>query len=153
MINALSYVVVQTPHLDAWIAQARHHVGLHVDVVEPGVCVRLRADEKVQRLLVSACEGEASMGMGFGVLDAAALENTRQALEDAGYPTTAGTAEELRLRGWRAWCISPMRTVCAWKWPMASPMPRLRLYRGVLWGLPHGRYGPGACCADHRALR
>ena len=99
MINALSYVVVQTPHLDAWIAQAGQHIGLHVDVVEPGVCVRLRADEKVQRLLVSACEGQATMGMGFAVLDAAALDSTRQALENAGYPTTVGTAEELRLRG------------------------------------------------------
>ncbi|SDI13681.1 VOC family protein [Pseudomonas panipatensis] len=99
MINALSYVVVDTPHLAQWMDQARHLVGLHVEVVEPDVCVRLRADEKVQRLLLTACSGEPSMGMGFEVADAAALQQAGRALEAAGYPTTPGTSEELRLRG------------------------------------------------------
>jgi len=99
MINALSYVVVQTPHLDAWMEQARHHIGLHVEVVEAGQCVRLRADEKIQRLLVSKTDGEATMGMGFEMADAANLATVRKALEDAGYATADGTAEELELRG------------------------------------------------------
>lgn len=99
MINALSYVVVYTPHLDAWMEQARHHIGLQVEVVEAGICVRLRADEKVQRLLLSKRDGVASMGMGFEVPDAGALEQVRCALEAAGYATTPGSAEELRLRG------------------------------------------------------
>lgn len=99
MVNALSYVVVQTPHLQAWIDQARDHVGLQVEVVAPGSCVRLRTDEKVQRLLVSKTDGEASMGMGFEVADAAALGSLVRALEAAGYATTSGTAEEIDLRG------------------------------------------------------
>jgi 2,3-dihydroxybiphenyl 1,2-dioxygenase len=99
MVNALSYVVVETPHLQAWIDQARDHVGLQVEVVEPQVCVRLRADEKVQRLLVTAVRGEASMGMGFEVSDAEEHMRLRQALEFAGYATTDGSAEEIVVRG------------------------------------------------------
>jgi 2,3-dihydroxybiphenyl 1,2-dioxygenase len=99
MINALSYVVVETPHLDVWMEQAQHHIGLQVEVVEAGQCVRLRADEKIQRLLVSKIDGEASMGMGFEVADAGRLASVRKVLEDAGYATTEGSAEELALRG------------------------------------------------------
>ena len=99
MINALSYVVVETPHLDAWIEQARHHIGLHVEVVDQGQCVRLRADEKIQRLLVTKVDGEASMGMGFELADAEALSAMGAKLEDAGYAITEGSAEELSLRG------------------------------------------------------
>ncbi|KRW61086.1 VOC family protein [Pseudomonas sp. TTU2014-080ASC] len=99
MINALSYVVVETPHLDAWMEQARHHIGLHVEEVAAGQCVRLRADEKIQRLLVTKVAGEASMGMGFELADADALSSMRGKLEEAGYATTEGTAEELSLRG------------------------------------------------------
>lgn len=98
MVNALSYVVVQTPHLQPWIDQAREHIGLQVEVVAPERCVRLRTDEKAQRLLVSKTAGEASMGMGFEVADASELERLAAALEQAGYATTAGTAEEIALR-------------------------------------------------------
>ena len=99
MINALSYVVVATPHLDAWMEQARHHIGLHVDVVVPDQCVRLRADEKVQRLLVSKTTAEASMGMGFEVADGEALQQLQGRLEEAGYATQLGSIEELCQRG------------------------------------------------------
>ncbi len=99
MINALSYVVVQTPHLEAWVDQARDPICLQVEVVQPGNCVRLRADEKVQRLLVSRTEGEPSMGMGFEVADGSDAERIRVALEQAGYATTEGSEEELQLRG------------------------------------------------------
>ncbi|MNO63275.1 Biphenyl-2,3-diol 1,2-dioxygenase [compost metagenome] len=99
MINALSYVVAHTPRLPEWLEMAGNHIGLHVDVIEPGVCARLRMDDKVQRLLLLACEGEASMAMGFEVASAEELEETRRALQQAGYPTIGGTAEEITLRG------------------------------------------------------
>lgn len=99
MINALSYIVVETPHLQAWIDQARDHIGLHVEVDEPGQQVRLRADQKFQRLLLTAVAGEPTMGIGFEVADAAALAQTAQAVEAAGYRTTPGTRDELRRRG------------------------------------------------------
>lgn len=99
MINALSYVVAHTPSLVAWQEQAARHIGLQVEVVEEGACLRLRADGKVQRLLVQACDGEPSMAMGFEVPDAIALQKTGEALETAGYPVVAGTEEENALRG------------------------------------------------------
>lgn len=99
MINALSYVVVETPHLDAWMEQAQHHIGLQVEVIEAGQCVRLRADEKIQRLLVSKIDGEATMGMGFELADGNALTAMRAKLEEAGYATVEGSAAELNLRG------------------------------------------------------
>ena len=99
MIKALSYVVVETPHLEAWMEQAEQHIGLQVEVVEAGRCVCLRADEKFQRLLVTRTEGQASMGMGFELDNAEQLQTIRQRLEEAGYATTEGTAEELALRG------------------------------------------------------
>ncbi|MNM98504.1 Biphenyl-2,3-diol 1,2-dioxygenase [compost metagenome] len=99
MINALSYVVAHTPHLPRWLEMAGSHIGLQVEVVEPGVCARLRMDGKVQRLLLQACEGEASMAMGFEVADAVTLQKTGEALEAAGYPVVAGTEEEIALRG------------------------------------------------------
>ncbi|MDY3197787.1 MAG: VOC family protein [Pseudomonadaceae bacterium] len=99
MIKALSYVVVETPHLEAWMEQAEKHIGLQVEVVEAGRCVRLRADEKFQRLLVTRTEGQASMGMGFELDNAEQLQTIRQRLEEGGYATTEGTAEELALRG------------------------------------------------------
>lgn len=33
MIKALSYIVVETPHLDAWATQARDHIGMLVEEV------------------------------------------------------------------------------------------------------------------------
>lgn len=102
MINAMSYVVVHTPHLERWLPMASNHIGLHVDVVEPDVAVRLRMDAKVQRLLLLATSGPASLAMGFEAPDAAALQRVRQALETAGYPVVDGTVAEIALRGVKA---------------------------------------------------
>lgn len=99
MIQALSYIVVETPHLDAWIEQSRHHVGLHVDEVEANHRIRLRADEKFQRFVVTKIDGPATMGMGFEVPDAAELARLSQALENEGYPITQGSKAELSFRG------------------------------------------------------
>lgn len=99
MIKALSYVVVHTPHLEEWLRMAGEHVGLQVEVVRAGACARLRMDEKVQRFVLQAVDGEPSMSMGFEVADAADLERVQDALQRAGYPVEAGSAEESALRG------------------------------------------------------
>ncbi|MCY1342744.1 Biphenyl-2,3-diol 1,2-dioxygenase [compost metagenome] len=118
MINALSYVVAHTPHMQQWLEMAGKHIGLQVEVVEPGVCARLRMDGKVQRLLVQACDGEASMAMGFEVGSAEELEEVRRALQQAGYPTIGGTAKEIALRGVAGMCHfrdpDGMRIEVAW---------------------------------------
>lgn len=99
MIQALGYIIVETPHLDAWIEQSHHHVGLQVVEVEAGQRVRLRADEKIQRFVVTKIDGPATMGMGFEVSDAAELRRISQVLEQEGYAVSQGAAEELSFRG------------------------------------------------------
>lgn len=99
MIQALSYIIVETPHFENWIKQVRDHVGMHVDVVKTGSCVRLRVDEKIQRFVLTQKDTEASMGMGFEVADAAVLESITKALEQDGYVVHKSTANERNLRG------------------------------------------------------
>lgn len=101
MINALSYIVVQTPHMQAWIDQVTNHIGMQVEVLDAGKSMRIRADEKIQRFVVTSTDGEPSMGMGFEVPDAATMQTCSTALEAAGYKTTPGTAEEIEFRGVR----------------------------------------------------
>jgi 2,3-dihydroxybiphenyl 1,2-dioxygenase len=99
MIQALSYLIVETPHLEAWITQVRDHIGMHVEVVEPNQCVRLRVDEKFQRFVVNKIDGQATMGMGFEVADSSELDRIDKALINEGYTVTKGTEQELKLRG------------------------------------------------------
>ena len=61
MIKALSYVVVHTPHLAEWLKMAGEHIGMQVEIVQPGACARLRVDEKAQRFVLQAVDGESSM--------------------------------------------------------------------------------------------
>lgn len=99
MIQALSYIVVETPHLEAWAMQARDHIGMQVEIVELNQCLRLRVDEKIQRFLIMKTAAVTSMGMGFEVANAAELQNITQKLKDEGYVVTEGTAQERLLRG------------------------------------------------------
>lgn len=98
MIKALSYVVVHTPHLAEWLKMAGEHVGMQVEIVQPGECARLRVDEKVQRFVLQAVDGESSMVMGLEASDAAAFAQARQALQEAGYQTHQGSRAECELR-------------------------------------------------------
>ncbi|MEX3949705.1 VOC family protein [Paraburkholderia sp. EG287A] len=99
MINALSYIVVETPCIQEWIDQVTNHIGMQVEVTEAGKTIRIRADEKIQRFVVTATDGESTMGMGFEVPDAPTLMACTKALEAAGYKTTPGTAQEIEFRG------------------------------------------------------
>ncbi len=98
MIKALSYVVVHTPHLAEWLKMSGEHIGMQVEVVQPGKCARLRVDEKAQRLLLETVDGEPSMTMGLEAVDAAAFAQARQALQEAGYEVAPGSHEECELR-------------------------------------------------------
>ncbi len=98
MIKALSYVVVHTPHLAEWLKMAGEHIGMQVEIVQPGACARLRVDEKAQRFVLQAVDGESSMVMGLEASDAAAFAQARQALQEAGYQTRQGSRAECELR-------------------------------------------------------
>lgn len=99
MIQALSYIVVETPHLESWINQARDHVGMQIEVVEPNQCVRLRVDEKFQRFVITKIDGKATMGMGFEVAGKIELNKISKMLKQEGYAVTEGSQQELILRG------------------------------------------------------
>ncbi|WP_028604963.1 VOC family protein [Ottowia thiooxydans] len=99
MINALSYVLIGTPDLPAWIQMATTIAGLQAEEVEPGKSVRLRLDDKVQRLLLQAGTGKPTLGMGYTVTSPEALTAATAKLEAAGFSVTPSTAEERALRG------------------------------------------------------
>lgn len=99
MIQGLSYIVVETPHLEAWIEQATQHVGMQAEIVVDGECVRLRVDEKLQRFVVSKTQHTASMGMGFEVQGSTDLAVLTEKLIQAGYVVQQGSKEECHLRG------------------------------------------------------
>lgn len=99
MIDSLAYVVVHTPSLSAWVDMAKSTAGMQSVVVEPCRSVRLRIDEKVQRLLLVACDGEPSLTMGYSVRDAASLDALARRLGNAGVHWQYGSAEDMDLRG------------------------------------------------------
>lgn len=99
MIEALGYVLVGTRDLPGWLKLATELAGLQAEVLEPGRTARLRLDGKLQRLLLQASDGPASLGMGYTVRDPEALEAVARRLAEAGFATTPGSAEELALRG------------------------------------------------------
>ena len=99
MIKALSYVLVGTRDLSGWLKLATELAGLQSDIIEPGRTARLRMDGKLQRLVLQATDGPPSLGMGYTVRDAAAMEALAQQLADAGFATLPATADELALRG------------------------------------------------------
>lgn len=99
MITALSYVLVDTPHLPAWTQMATTIAGLQAEEIEAEQSVRLRLDDKVQRLLLQATTGKSRLGMGYTVNDAKALESVVAKVEAAGFPVTPSTEAERALRG------------------------------------------------------
>lgn len=99
MIDSLAYVVVRTPCLEAWVEMATKSAGMQAVVVQPRESVHLRLDEKIQRLLLVACEGKPSLTAGFSVRDAEALNGLKAELSAAGVQWEAGSADEVELRG------------------------------------------------------
>lgn len=99
MVKYLSYIIVNTPAMDAWLQQATEHVGMQAEIVEPGQRMRLRVDEKFQRFVVYHTDGPSSMGMGFEVANAADLAALAAKLEAEGYALTQGSADEIAFRG------------------------------------------------------
>ncbi|MBS0403291.1 MAG: glyoxalase, partial [Proteobacteria bacterium] len=57
MIQALSYVLVSTPAMAAWLHMATTLAGLEAEVLQPGRTARLRIDAKCQRFVLQACHG------------------------------------------------------------------------------------------------
>lgn len=99
MIEALSYILINSPHIPAWLQMATTIAGLQAEVIEPNRTVRLRMDGKVQRMLLQATTGKPTLGMGYTVANPDMLEAAVQKVEAAGFAVTRSTPEERALRG------------------------------------------------------
>lgn len=99
MIKALAYVVISTPKLNEWVDMATSLVGLQVDIVKKETAVRLRMDQKIQRILLLSTDQKPTLVMGFEVEDEAALKRVALELSRAGYSPVPGSEDEIELRG------------------------------------------------------
>lgn len=103
MIKALGYILVSTPKVDEWRTFARDTLGLQADETGQPEYLRLRMDEKSQRLLVRRADAPATLTMGFEVENAGAMAQVAQSLAQAGYAISSGAAAEIEQR-----CVSDM---------------------------------------------
>jgi 2,3-dihydroxybiphenyl 1,2-dioxygenase len=72
---------------------------LQAEVLRPGQLARLRMDGKFQRFIVQHTDGAPTLGMGYTVADAAALDQVARRVAAAGFAVTPASAGELALRG------------------------------------------------------
>lgn len=98
MIESLAYLVVRTPHMDAWMDLARTHIGFQTEVLPAGAGVRLRMDDRCQRLLLLPTDQAPALSMGLSVADGQALQALRARLQGEGHTCRSGTPQEIALR-------------------------------------------------------
>jgi 2,3-dihydroxybiphenyl 1,2-dioxygenase len=88
-IEALGYVGVRSDRLDDWASYASRFLGMQVDE-RSGKSLRLRMDDRKQRLLVGPDIGEGAALFGWEVADAAALDGLAARLEVADVEVRRG---------------------------------------------------------------
>jgi 2,3-dihydroxybiphenyl 1,2-dioxygenase len=89
-IEALGYVGVRSDKLDDWAAYASGFLGMQVDE-RSARCLRLRMDDRRQRVLVAPDVGEGAALFGWEVKDAAALDALAARLEGKGVAVERGS--------------------------------------------------------------
>ena len=82
-IQALGYVGVRSDKLDDWAAYASRFLGMQVDE-RSGASLRLRMDDRKQRVVVAPDIGEGAALFGWEVADRPSLEALAARLETAG---------------------------------------------------------------------
>jgi 2,3-dihydroxybiphenyl 1,2-dioxygenase len=99
-IDALGYVGIQTADLDQWATYGTRFLGMQL----VGKChgtLALRMDDRKQRVIVHAGEGEGVSFYGWEVAGAAALEGLAAHLEKSGVSVVRGSralADERRVK-------------------------------------------------------
>jgi len=91
-IEALGYVGVRSNQLDDWASYASRFLGMQIDE-RSASSLRLRMDDRRQRLVVAADIGEGPALFGWELADAAALERLAAQLEAAQIEVRRGTRE------------------------------------------------------------
>ena len=91
-IEALGYVGVRSNQLDDWASYASGFLGMQIDE-RSASSLRLRMDDRRQRLVVAPDIGEGPALFGWELADAAALERLAAQLEAAQIEVRRGTRE------------------------------------------------------------
>lgn len=89
-IDALGYIGVRSDRLDDWATFASRFLGMQIDE-RSASGLRLRMDDRRQRLVVAPDIGEGSALFGWEVTDSASLERLAARLEAAEVEVTRGT--------------------------------------------------------------
>jgi 2,3-dihydroxybiphenyl 1,2-dioxygenase len=89
-IEALGYIGVRSDRLDDWATFASRFLGMQIDE-RSASCLRLRMDDRKQRLVVAPDIGDGSALFGWELTDSAALERLAARLEAAEIEVTPGT--------------------------------------------------------------
>ena len=99
-LQSLGYVGVRTKDLEEWVAYATRFLGMQLVDKSRGA-LALRMDDRKQRVIVSADDGEGFGFYGWEVADAAALDALAAHLEKYGVKVARGSralADERRVR-------------------------------------------------------
>lgn len=97
-VRSLGYLRLASPDLPAWRVFAGDFLGMMaVDDPNPDAAA-FRMDDFPARLVVEPGEEPATTAIGFEVLDRKELAGLAKAVESAGIPVVAGTAEECSAR-------------------------------------------------------
>lgn len=101
-IKSLGYAGFSAGDLEAWKSFAQGLLGAQIcdaKVTGGGKALRLRLDEKCQRMLITEFPGESDSYLGFEVEDQDALAQAQRTLTDAGIAVQRGGAEDAAFRG------------------------------------------------------
>jgi 2,3-dihydroxybiphenyl 1,2-dioxygenase len=99
-IQSLGYMGIRSKNLEDWTAYAGRFLGMQLVDKSRGTAA-FRMDDRKQRIVVEAGEGEGPAFYGWEVADAAALDKVAAALERAGVAVARGAralAEERRVK-------------------------------------------------------
>lgn len=88
-IEALGYVGVRSDKLDDWAAYASGFLGMQVEE-RSGKSLRLRMDDRKQRVMVAPDIGDGAALFGWEVANTVSLETLAASLEAVGIPITHG---------------------------------------------------------------
>src|SRR5579883_1606119 len=89
-LNALGYVGIRTKNLDDWAAYGTRFLGMQLVDNSRGA-LALRMDDRKQRVIVHADDGEGPSFYGWEVADAAALDALAAHLENSGVSVARGS--------------------------------------------------------------
>src|ERR1700758_186694 len=99
-LDALGYVGIRTKNLEDWAAYSTRFLGMQLVDQSRGT-LALRMDDRKQRVIVHADDGEGPSFYGWEVADAAALDALAAHLEKSGVKVARGAhalADERRVK-------------------------------------------------------